>query len=352
MKKVIWLTNLPSPYRVEFFNQLGKFVDLVVIFENSKSENRNINWFNYDFKNFRGIFLEDNYFRSVRKIKKVLMQEKYDVAFNSDYSSCLGMYYYLICKKKTIKLVLEADGGIPKNRGTLDIIISLIMKTYSFYFSSGKFTDLYFKYYGVDESKITHYSFTSLTEKEIQMNSTNKLKMKKDTLNLLSIGQPIYRKGFDILIKAIGILDFDLTLDIIGGNPSLEVKELIDENNERIYFHDFMSKEELKTYFQTADLFILPSREEIWGLVINEAISFNLPIITSDNCVSGKEFCSQANVGLIFDNENYVDLAEKIKKLCLNDDLRYNLSNNCQYINKKYTIENMVKEHMIFINEL
>ena len=147
MKKVIWLTNLPSPYRVEFFNQLGKFVDLVVIFENSKSENRNINWFNYDFKNFRGIFLEDNYFRSVRKIKKVLMQEKYDVAFNSDYSSCLGMYYYLICKKKTIKLVLEADGGIPKNRGTLDIIISLIMKTYSFYFSSGKFTDLYFKYY-------------------------------------------------------------------------------------------------------------------------------------------------------------------------------------------------------------
>ena len=33
MKKVLFVTNIPSPYRVDFYNQLGKFVDLTVIFE-------------------------------------------------------------------------------------------------------------------------------------------------------------------------------------------------------------------------------------------------------------------------------------------------------------------------------
>ena len=33
MKKVLFVTNIPSPYRVDFYNQLVKFVELTVIFE-------------------------------------------------------------------------------------------------------------------------------------------------------------------------------------------------------------------------------------------------------------------------------------------------------------------------------
>ena len=33
MKKILYFTNLPAPYKVEFFNHLSKLVDLTVIFE-------------------------------------------------------------------------------------------------------------------------------------------------------------------------------------------------------------------------------------------------------------------------------------------------------------------------------
>ena len=39
MKKVLFVTNIPSPYRVDFYNQLGKFVDLTVIFEATGAKN-------------------------------------------------------------------------------------------------------------------------------------------------------------------------------------------------------------------------------------------------------------------------------------------------------------------------
>lgn len=350
MKKIIWLTNLPAPYRIEFFNQLGQFVDLQVIFERSKSDNRNINWFDYNFNNFKGIILEGKCLKDMQKIKKILSQEKFDFAFNSDYSSCLGMYFYFLCKKENIKLILEADGGIPKYRGPLDKIISLIMRSYSFYFSSGRYTDLYFKYYNIDENKIIHYNFTSLTENEIKINSMHKLREDEHILNVLSIGQQIYRKGFDILIKAISKLDFEITVDIIGGKPSPEIKKMIIDNSlENIKFYDFMKKEELNEYFLKADMFVLPSREEIWGLVVNEAISFNLPVITSDNCIAGKEFCDLAEIGLIYENENYTDLANKIKTLHDDQEMRYKLSRNCELINMEFTIENMAKKHVDFI---
>lgn len=38
MKKVLIITNIPSPYRVEFFNQLGKKCDLTVLFEKRQSD--------------------------------------------------------------------------------------------------------------------------------------------------------------------------------------------------------------------------------------------------------------------------------------------------------------------------
>ena len=56
--KVLFITNVPSPYRVEFFNELGKYLNLTVIFEKSTSDERDSSWNNYAFENFEGIVLK------------------------------------------------------------------------------------------------------------------------------------------------------------------------------------------------------------------------------------------------------------------------------------------------------
>ena len=57
MKRVAFYTNLPSPYRVDFFNELGKNCELFVFFEMSRASNRDEKWFSDHCKNFTPIFL-------------------------------------------------------------------------------------------------------------------------------------------------------------------------------------------------------------------------------------------------------------------------------------------------------
>ena len=56
--KVLFITNVPSPYRVEFFKELGKHCDLTVLFEKSTSDERDASWKNYSFAGFNGIILK------------------------------------------------------------------------------------------------------------------------------------------------------------------------------------------------------------------------------------------------------------------------------------------------------
>ena len=55
--KVLFLLNIPSPNRVDFFNEFGKLCELTVLFETEASTERDESWKNYQFKNFQGIIL-------------------------------------------------------------------------------------------------------------------------------------------------------------------------------------------------------------------------------------------------------------------------------------------------------
>ena len=62
--KVLFLTNIPSPYRVDFFNELGKLCELTVLFEREKATDRE--WDSNNNINYEAIYLKG--------IKKVLIQ--------------------------------------------------------------------------------------------------------------------------------------------------------------------------------------------------------------------------------------------------------------------------------------
>lgn len=54
--KLLYITNIPSPYRVDFFNELSKYCDLTVLFERKKADDRDDNWYGNRFK-FKAVFL-------------------------------------------------------------------------------------------------------------------------------------------------------------------------------------------------------------------------------------------------------------------------------------------------------
>lgn len=132
----------------------------------------------------------------------------------------------------------------------------------------------------------------------------------------LTIGRftPLH-KGIDLLIKAFHLFaqnNKDWGLDIVGeGKEEQKYKTLI--NNYKlediITIHPFTNH--IQDYYSNAQVYVLSSRWEGMPLVLVEAMSHGLPIVTSDLPIS-KEVLG--NFGLYFENGNIEDLAQKLEE--------------------------------------
>ena len=56
--KVLYITNIPSPYKVDYYNELGKYCELTALFEAETSTERSEEWKKYRFETFDGIILK------------------------------------------------------------------------------------------------------------------------------------------------------------------------------------------------------------------------------------------------------------------------------------------------------
>ena len=117
----------------------------------------------------------------------------------------------------------------------------------------------------------------------------------------------------------------DVLIDfyIIGGEASEENRRYQEQHNlKNVHFIDFLNKNSLREYYNAADLFVLMTRGDTWGLVINEAMANGLPIITTDRCVAGVELVENGVNGYIIAVDDTDALVEKIKLLRDNIALR------------------------------
>ena len=62
---------------------------------------------------------------------------------------------------------------------------------------------------------------------------------------------------------------------------------MAEKNVHNVRFAGFSSKETLKKMYRACDFFVHPTKSDVWGLVINEAMAAGLPVITTDMCVAG-----------------------------------------------------------------
>ena len=118
-----------------------------------------------------------------------------------------------------------------------------------------------------------------------------------------------------------------------------------------INFLEFEKKEVLYKYYKAADLFILPTREDIWGLVINEAMAHGLPVITTKKCVAGMELVIKGVNGEIVEVEDFTEMRLAIENILYSKEIK-ELQKSSLSIIKKYTIEEMAKAHLkIFMKD-
>lgn len=354
--KILWLTNIPSPYRVNFFNELGKYCDLTVLFEKKASDERDKSWKSYNTDYFKAVYLKGKNIGVAEAfcpgIIKYLHKNIYDHIIVTNFSDITGILAIATLQMRRIPYIVESDGGFAgSGKGLKEQLKKLLLSNAKLYFSTGKVHDEYYLMYGAKKSGLVRYPFTSLSKTDI-LNEPVSFEMKQTLRNelgiqekriLLAVGQFIPRKGYDLLIQAMAQLEKEIGCYIIGGTPPEEYINLVKHYGlDNVHFIDFKIKSELEKYYLAADIFVHPTREDIWGLVINEAMAKGLPVVTTDHCVAGLELIKQ-ETGRIVPINNIDLLVNAIKEVLLM--VGTVTSKNVLSVIRKYTFEEMTKTH-------
>ena len=248
---------------------------------------------------------------------------------------------------------MEVDGGLIRQEGKAKYFVKkTLVSMANRWLSTGEYTTKYLIHYGAKEENVTNYPFSSLYEKDILPGIIPREEKKalRSALDIpeekmvLAIGQFIHRKGFDVLMQAAASLDENTGIYIVGGEPTEEYLKLREELGlKNVHFLGFQKKDALAQYYKAADFFVLPTREDIWGLVINEAMAYGLPVITTDKCVAGLELVENGVNGYIVPVEDATELAEKMRKV-LDSEMEAMGKASLDKI-RPYTLENMAKAH-------
>ncbi len=114
-------------------------------------------------------------------------------------------------------------------------------------------------------------------------------------LTFLFCGQMIERKGVDILLLAFDRLiasGADARLLLVGREAELpKFMNLVSPATRlKVDYEGFQAPESLPSYFARSDVFVLPSRHDGWGVVVNQALATGIPIITSDAVGAGLDY--------------------------------------------------------------
>jgi glycosyltransferase involved in cell wall biosynthesis len=136
----------------------------------------------------------------------------------------------------------------------------------------------------------------------------------------LLVGRAVQRKGFQNFIAAWSRLSAHhhsrACAVIVGdGDYLLDLKRLAaDHRLTNIRFVGMKAAKELARYYSAADIFVFPSLEDVWGLVVNEAMCFGLPILASCYAGASQSFLADSKLGLVFNPADIHQFEQNLRK--------------------------------------
>lgn len=164
---------------------------------------------------------------------------------------------------------------------------------------------------------------------------------------VLAMGRLTNQKGFDILLNAwhdVSKVHSNWILNIVGsGEDEFKLKTLAKELNLEDNVKFFPTTKDVVSFYNTASIFCLSSRYEGFGMVILEAMSFSLPIV-SFNCDCGpSDLIVDGGNGFLVDNGNKELLAKALSNLIKMDTESYqNKVKSSLILSEKYKATQLI----------
>ena len=316
MKKeydIIYLTNTPSFYKINLCNEIAGCASVLLVFYGYGSEAVNKMLKSEDSYRFDYVFLFEgdaskrNRLKVFGRLCRLMSYIRYKKIL---YSGWLAPEYNLLSfftpKKKNCLIcessVLESDFSGGKGWLKKQIIGRMAVAL-----PSGELQKMIFEEIGYTGKIVMTGGvgiFNKIEKSELQGEDRKNKKY-------LYVGRLISCKNLNFLIDEFNKNGRWLT---IVGKGELE-QQLKAKAKENIHFVGFVENEKLGTVYQDHDVFILPSRSEVWGLVVEEAIYWGLPVVVSDRVGAYRDMVEKPKTGLVFELDNQDSFNNALKEI-------------------------------------
>lgn len=320
LKAIYFFQYLP-PWRIDVFNEMAKMFDLTIVFWNSECEG-----FTYDRSGLLArldtgietLFLNNGISagtHSVRRgVLKILRDRKPDVVFSHEYApismQCLlyrmfrfVKYQYYLTTSDNIKMAMSSSGLKRMSRDFIlhhaDGVILYSQEVRNWY--KKHFPKLKTDICPNIQDPRSLLSYRPQFKEIIDLYQEQfKLKGKKI---ILYTGRLNVVKGLDLLLAAFASSRKEGWVLVLVGEGKekealrIQARELGIETF--VLFAGFYSGINLYAWYDLANFFILPSRYEPFGAVVNEALVYGCPVVTS-KYIGALDFVCERN-GIVFD---------------------------------------------------
>lgn len=292
MKKVLYLSNIEVPYRVRFFNELAKHCDLTVLYERKVSSNRDDAWAKSEKKRCKNKYLEgipvgqESSF-SFKILKEIFSD--YDQVVVGCYNSPVQLMALAAMWLFRRPYIINIDGEPFLKAPTFkNRVKRFVLRGASKYVIAGRKGAESLKVVSGD-SPVTVYHFSSLSEEEVRCNASVPVNERDETV--LVVAQYFDCKGIDVVLEAARKdPDHKYKLVGMGKRTDLFLQDFSGRIPENVEIVPFLQKPELEKEYQKCAMLVLPSRQECWGLVVNEAASFGMPVVSTWGSGSAVDF--------------------------------------------------------------
>jgi len=341
-KKIIWLGSYPTHYWRNLFCRVEKQRSKKICFaffsnyNNSKS---------YEVGKMpkNSIYLK-NFLDTLNFIKNISINPP-KLLIIQGYNIIPKFLVLILCRYKKIPFCLWGDTNysIIKNQNFFYLFLkkiifrNLLSKAKKILYI-GKKNKEFYKWLFNNKIKKKNFFFLpypTYVNTKFFKNSTN-----KNRLYIVYVGRLVKEKSIINFLQSLPLLKSNIIkkLDIqIYGNGKEEetLKKFAKSNNllKTVKFHNFCKSSDVYKCFKKADLLVLPSSKEPWGLVVNESIYYGVPVLCMDSVGAAKDLIVNYKNGFLMKKNDSGEIAKHINQIFWNKHIK---KKNLNFFGKKY----------------
>jgi len=325
--KVLIVTNILAPYRKELFEELNNSkYDINVLALSEKEENREWETYKEDlgFKMdvvpgiHKYIWSREIPLHLNIPIVEYIERIEPDVIITSGYNNISYWEGLLYARAKNIKFIMWC-GTTLDTIGIDNKIIESIKRIFVNYADSyityGTRATKYLQRLGAERENI-YQGCNTINMDRFRKRVNTIEKSSEGKLKYLFVGQLIERKGVVELLKSWPKNINKTKLTILGKGPKQNILKKIkyEKNMSNVNIEGYVERSSIHRYYAQSDVLILPSKKEVWGLVVNEALAAGLYVLCSFRAGAYPDLIKDTMFGIGIDPTSIKDMKNKIKQ--------------------------------------